>query len=180
MKKLLFTLLLAGSVFVNSGCDVIESFETLPINIPISLPVNISGGDDNLSETQSFCLENFPDFNQYQDDIEDVNFVELAFRTKSFSPSNLRGNISFELMDASGNLIFMDELNGVSPAEFEENPYVLQLSDEEINLMNEYLDSDENGTCFTGRVNLQITEGSGNNSLTGIIDIVFEAETKIE
>lgn len=179
MKNFLITLLLTGSVFLNSGCDVINSFETLPINIPISLPVYISGDGDDLSETQNFCLENFPDFNKYQNEIEDVNFVELSFRTKSFSPSNLRGNISFELMDASGNVIFMDELNNISPAEFEQNPYVLQLSDDEINMMNEYLDS-EDGTCFTGKVNLQITEGSGNNNLTGIIDIVFEAETKIE
>ncbi len=179
MKNYFITLLFAGSLLLNSGCDVINSFETLPINIPISLPVSISGNGDDLSETQNFCLENFPDFNEYQSDIEDINFVELSFRTKSFSPTNLRGNISFELMDASGNLIFMDELNNISPAEFEENPYVLQLSDEEINLMNQYLDSD-GGTCFTGKVNLQITDGSGDNELVGIIDIVFEAETKIE
>lgn len=181
MKKLLITLLFAGTVLINSGCDVIDSFESLPLNIPISLEIDVSGNSNQLSETQAFCLSWFPEFQEYQDDINDLNFVEASFRTSSFSPSDLRGNLMLELKDDDGNTIFMNELNNVSPADFAESPYIIQLTESELDLMNSYLDSDGGlNSCFTGVVSLEVTQGAGNKSLVGIVDIVFEAETSID
>lgn len=180
MKKLLSIFLVSG-IIAFSSCDTIDSFESLPLNIPISLPLSVSGSNNQLDETQYFCLQNFSEFTKYQDDIDDLNFVEASFRTNSFSPSDLRGNLMLELKDANGTTIFMNKLNNVSPGDYVDTPYIIQLSESEIDLMNAYLDSDGGlNSCFTGTVSLEVTQGSGNKNFIGIVDIVFEAETSID
>ncbi len=62
-----------------NGCD---DFNSLPLNIPFTIDVSVSGSSATLSDSQSYCLSTDSEtYDEYRDKIQSLHFIEAAFRT---------------------------------------------------------------------------------------------------
>ena len=78
--------------------------------------------------------------------------------------------------------LFSENIQGAKPGDYVNTPYVISLTEAEIQAIDSYLASALEATgqlCFTSGLTVQITAGGTTNSLQGAIDIVFEAETEL-
>ena len=180
ISKIILTLLISFTLF--TSCDVVDALKDYPVNIPLSVTFSASGSSTSIVESKEFCINNDSTYQAYSDKVKKVTFVEVAFRTLSFSPADLRGTIVVTLNDAAGNLLFSETIENASPGDYVNTPYVISLDAAEIQAIDAYLESalSKNQTlCFTAGLNVSITSGSQTNSLEGAIDIVFEAMTEL-
>ncbi len=164
-----------------NGCD---AFNSLPLNIPFTLNVNVTGSDNSLSNSASYCLSTDSDtYTEYRDKINSLHFVEAAYRTKNVFPQGLSGNITVALQDGNGNNLFSYTIPGAAPADYmaPNSPYILQLSQSQIDFINTYLNSLlSTGACFTAVITVDnITGGNPPYSVNGAIDMVIEADTDL-
>ncbi len=181
IKSCSFLILFIIAVSFNS-CD---SFESFPINVPIAVTINTSGNNTTISESTSFCLMDFSEYQDYRDDMQSVQYVTAAFRTVSAS-QGLTGDIVVTLQESpSGTILFQITIPNVQPADYIQNPYVIQLGPNEVTLINLFLGSIDfsnplSDVCFTATLSVQnISGGSTPYSLQGVVEIVFEAETSL-
>ncbi len=159
-----------------SGCD---TFDSLPINIPLSVPVVITGSDNSLSQINSFCLDQYESYNSIVEDINRLTYIESALRIDSVSNVNLQGNIRVEIKNAASQTLFVIVLNNVKPSNYMVNPYVFPLTVDQVQLLNQYIQNMQN-RCFISDVQVTgITGGSTPHYIRAYIDMVFEAETEL-
>jgi hypothetical protein len=168
--------LAAATSFTVLSCD---KFDTLPLNVPMSVEIISQGSNLTIGESETFCLNNDETFQKNREKLKQVTFVEAAWRTKSVS-ANLQGTIELTLQDQNGNLLFNKTLPGADPAAYmsPNKPYILTLSANEIGLINSYLDqifSQGNGSfCFEATATITVTSGSTPYLVDGYVDVVFE------
>jgi hypothetical protein len=180
MKKYilhLFLLLFAAAAsFTFLSCD---KFDTLPLNIPMSVEIVTQGSDSPIEESETFCLNNDENFQKNREKMKQVTFIEAAWRTKSVS-ANLVGTIELKLKDANGNQLFSKTLPGANPAAYmsPNKPYVLALSANEIGFINAYLEQifsqGNQNFCFEATAAVTVTSGSTPYLVDGYVDVVFE------
>ena len=163
-----------------NGCDL---FNSLPLNIPFSINVDMQSNGSTLSGSQQGCLSTNSDtYMQYSDRINSLHFVAAAFRTKSVNPSDLSGDIIVRLLNDSETELFADTLENVKPADYmsPNSPFEIQLSQNQIDFINTYLDEVlHQGVCFKAEVEVENLNGQPPYSLKGAIDMVIEADTRL-
>ncbi len=163
-----------------NGCD---KFNSLPLNIPFTFNVSVSGSAATLSDSQSYCLGTDSEtYNEYRDKIHSLHFIEAAFRTTNVDPETLSGNITVTLQDGDGNILFSYDIPGATPADYmtPNSPYILQLNQSQIDFINTYLNSLLNqGACFTATVTVNNITGQPPYTIEGAIDMVIEADTEL-
>jgi hypothetical protein len=171
------SLLLLLLMLTWNGCD---EFNSLPLNIPFTLKVHMEGVNTELSDSTSYCLSTDSDtYNEYKAKIKSLHFVEAAYRTLSVTPADLSGDIAVTLNDGNNNELFHSVIQGVTPADYMKpnSPYILPLTQEQIDLLNEYLNSLLNeGACFTGKVTVNNISGNPPFNIDAAIDMVIEAD----
>ena len=183
MNKIFKQLLLFIGIIITIGilsCDEIVNLENLFINLKISQEIT-GTGIDLLDTTATFCLSEFDEINDYKDDIEKIKYVAAAFRTDSSTPG-LTGDIFASIVsDDDGVTIFSFTILDAQVEDYIENPYELDLTQEQIDLFNAYLADYENKDCYT--TTLSVTNLSGGDgppyTLTGIVEVVLEIEAKL-
>ncbi len=179
MKKkiilyLIFTLI--AIPFLN-GCD---EFESIPINIPISITIETQHTNSTTtSGTSSYCFENSAAYQQYMDDINSLTYVEASWRTDTVVPSDLSGVVTLTLRNSSGGIILTYSLGQITPADYINNPLQLQLTEAQIDLINLFL-SNNDDLCMTAEVLVEQMPGGQEQYVIGIIDLLFEAETNLD
>ncbi len=163
-----------------NGCD---EFNSLPLNIPFSLPVHVEGSASTLSDSTSYCLStDSQTYNEYRDKINSLHFVEAAYRTTNVMPADLSGNINVTLKDGDNNVLFSYDIPGVTPADYmsPHSPYILQLDQSQIDFINTYLNSLLNqGACFTATITVSNISGQAPYTIDGAVDMVIEADTEL-
>ncbi len=163
-----------------NGCD---DFNSLPLNIPFTLPVHVEGSASTLTDSTSYCLStDSPTYNDYRDKINSLHFVEAAYRTTSVSPENLSGNINVTLKDGNDNVLFSHDIPGAAPADHmsPKSPYIFQLDQSQIDFINTYLNSLLNeGACFTATITVINITGQAPYTIDGAVDMVIEADTQL-
>ena len=163
-----------------NGCD---QFNTLPLNIPFTMKVAVEGSEQTLSNSTNFCLStDSQTYDDYKDKIKSLHFIEAAFRTLSVSPSDITGNITVSLQDGNGTTLFSYAIPGVNPSDYMKpnSPYILQLTQAQIDFINTYLSNVLNsGACFTATITVDNLTGNPPYSIKGAIDMVIEAETEL-
>ncbi|MEE9431854.1 MAG: hypothetical protein V3V16_12475 [Melioribacteraceae bacterium] len=182
LKNKLTVLAISLLLLFTTSCDIVDALSTYPVNIPLSQTFSTSGTNTTIAEEESFCVSNDDTYQEYKDKIKKVTFVKVAFRTISYSPSNLQGDITLYLKDASGVTLFTESITGAKPGDYVNTPYEISLEDSEIQAIDSYLETAlaaNSELCFTSGINIQITSGGTTNSIEGAIDIVFEAETEL-
>ena len=177
LSSLVFLLLLT---FSWNSCD---SLNSLALNIPFSINVELKGTGTSLSDTEPACLTTESDtYEKYSNKINSLKFVAAAFRTISVSPSNLSGDITIKLLNDSGDELFSYTKYNATPADFIKPnlPFILQLTQNQIDFINYYLDDVlHGGACFTAIVSVDNLNGNPPYTLKGAIDMVIEADTKL-
>ena len=165
--------------FTSTSCDEFSSF---PINIPFSITVVTQGSNASISESTTYCLNQSETYQDYVDDIEGLTFVEAAWRTDTVKIP-LTGTIEVTVKIVGGATLFQKTLAGTNPADYKSPnaPYVLTLTDAEIQALNSYLNSylENPNQCLDVSVKATVTAGTPPYYLRGIVDIVVEADTKI-
>lgn len=163
-----------------SSCDIVDKFDTFPVDIPISFNVQTSGSTSPMNSATSFCLSDLSSsYNDYRNDIESISFLEASFRTdSSMLNSDLVGNIVLKLMDSNGNQLFIVTMQNVKPADYVGKPYTLVLTSDMIDAMNAYIAVSGN-QCFQATMNVTVTQGNAPYVVKGIVDMIFNSKVKL-
>ncbi len=163
-----------------NGCD---KFNSLPLNIPFTIPVHVEGSAATLSDSESYCLStDSQTYNDYRDKINSLHFVEAAYRTTNVIPADLSGNVNVSLQDGDGNVLFSYDIPGAAPADYmsPNSPYILQLDQGQIDFINTYLNSLlSQGACFTATITVSNISGQAPYTIDGAVDMVIEADTEL-
>jgi len=181
MKKLLKHSLLFSIIIpfvIAANCD---NLTKIPLNVPYEREVSVSGTDNNISESEFFCLDDAADYIDNFDNIETLLYVNAQYRTLSASPG-LRGDLIIQVYQADGvTLLLQVTVPNVQPEDYIDNPIVIELSQAEINLINQYLALGlQSALCFNTVLSVyNITAGSTPYELVGVVEIVIEATVKL-
>ena len=182
MKKIITIFILSISLFLSSGCDIIDSLESYDANISGSVPVNPSGDDALIFEQEFFCLSHNETYQDYADKVESIEFVAAAYRTDESYTGDVRGNITVTLTPSVG-LPITRTIPNADPADYIDTPYEFVLTEAELAGLNETLQTQlEAGfdICLNASVSIAITSGTPPYSVDGIVDYNFIAEVNLE
>jgi hypothetical protein len=160
-----------------SGCDTIDSLDTFPINIPINIELSVAGNYTNITKSGNICLNESDTYKKYENQIKSISFLEASMRTISVTPLSLSGHVSVTLADGSGNLLFSKDLGIIKPADYISTPYVIPLTQQEINSLNTYLNT-SGDKCFTTAVTVSGLPGGTTQAIDISMDMVFLSETE--
>lgn len=167
--KFLLVLVAVISFVTFNGCDL----EELPINIPMTkeFPVN---GTLPVSRTETINFADFPEYQDYEDDISSISYVDAALRTVSINRTDITADITIQV-SGGGVVLFNKVISGVNPADYLTQSYPIDLTTDQITAINAYLAISSNRT-FTGTV----TVSGATGSVTAVIavDFLLEAMTK--
>lgn len=180
LKKFSF-IVIAISFFFVTSCDELSE---LTLNVPLPIEFHTSGSNTSLSESEYFCLSQYEDWRENQEDIESAKFLTASYWTLDATP-NLTGNVSFSLYNEFGGLLFTVNLGRITVADYIDNPFELELTESQIQILDDYLsDLAAQNKCFqstlsvtgiTGDTNIQ-----GNYELSGKVEIVLETEVNVD
>ncbi|NLT49953.1 MAG: hypothetical protein GXX85_03435 [Ignavibacteria bacterium] len=177
-KKTFFTTAIASLILLlTSSCDVVDKFDTIDLNIPMSIDIITIGTETTLTESDTFCLTEFDLYNDNKDKMEEISFVEASYRTTAVSPANLSGNISVELKTEAGLPLFSITIPNDTPAALLNNPIKLALTADQINALNSYV-SNLSNQCFEATVSISNMPG-GEKTVTGVVDILFKSKIEM-
>ncbi len=187
MKKTTKAILLVAmltSLSLFNGC---EDLADIPLNIPIVVEFTINGSETSDFESTSFCLNQYEEWNDNKDKIKSVKFLSAAYWTLDFAPDNLTATISASVKDKNGITLFSFMLTDVSPGDASINPYKIELSSEEIDAFNAYLNNlQEDPTCMTPSFTAQYTvsnvswSGAEEYTIIGKVEIVLETVVSVD
>jgi len=182
MNKILRTFVVVFIValsFVNTSCD---KFDTLPLNVPFSVTIVTQGNNNPSSSSSTYCLTESSTYQDYVEDIQKLTFIEAAWRTDSVK-NIAAGTIKVTVRVVGGATLFQKTIAGTNPSAYlsPNAPYVLALSETEIEALNTYLNNylQNPNQCLQATVEATVTTGTAPYYLRGIIDMVVEAETKL-
>ena len=186
MKKLykyIFLFLVSFIFFFNQGCDILENFF---LNLPLKQPITTTGNGPVISETEVVCLAEYDAYQDNIDEIQNVLYVSALYRTldtPQLTPGLTGSNISVTVVDGNGNLMFTKNLPTANADDYIDEPYVLELTAQEIALLNGYLAlyKDEtlwNTVCFSSTLTVDNVSGSSGPpfTLTGQVELLLELE----
>lgn len=181
MKQLITIALIALfaiSLTTYYGCD---EFETLPINIPISVAFTISGGNTSSNPT-SFCLSESSVYQEYKEKIKSgsMTLVEISLRTTSVDPASIQGDVTIVIRRSDNTVIYTTTLTNIKPADYlsPNSPYVVTITGDQAAAFDSYLNSQ--GDCFSAVISVSnIQGGTSVTTLSGVVDVLISAEAEL-
>jgi hypothetical protein len=186
MKKLykyIFLILVLFIFFFNQGCDILEN---LFLNLPLKQPITSTGNGPVITETEVICLAEYDAYKDNIDEIQNVVYVSALYRTldtPQLTPGLTGSNISVTVVDGNGNLMFTKNLPTANADDYIDEPYILELTAQEIALLNGYvaLYKDEDlwdTVCFSASLTVENVSGSVGPpyTLTGQVELLMEIE----
>jgi hypothetical protein len=181
-RKLKILILPALLLFMFSfnGC-ILDSFDSIPLDIPITFEINISGQNAQNQASTDFCLSDNQLYLDYQSKINQINLLEITFRPTEVVPTNLSGDITITIAKSDGTVLITKPLGTISPADYlpPNSPYVLTLTQAELQVIDAYLNA--SGDCFTATISVtNMNPGAGvDKTLNASIDVVFRTDTSL-
>ncbi len=181
MKKYLlksFIAVIALALFSLNGC-ILDSFNSITQNIPISQTFVLSSSQTSFSNTQYIDLSTSSIYQNYQDKIQSLKLIRAEYRTINISPSSLSGNISFNLSDQNGKLLFTLSLGQITPANYQKTPLEFSLTEAQLSMVNDYL-SELSNNKFQATISItNIQSSTMPYVLIGAVDAVFEMKSEL-
>ena len=154
-----------------NGCDEINS---IPLNIPVTITFDNKTGSDVTFDSGVYCLDSESDtYKEYQDKINSITFLQAAYRTTSNSNPDFQADIIATIKNGSGQILATFQLSNIKPENYIKTPLILQLNQAGIQAINSALTVSK---CF--QVTVQLI-GTTTTTISGAVDIVFEADTKL-
>jgi hypothetical protein len=178
--KLKILLLLLIFVIHFQGCNILENYL---LNLPLMQDITSTGNGPTISETESFCLEDYEAYSDNIDEIQNVEYVAALYRTldvPELTPGLAGQNIIVTVEDGDGILIFTRILPTAVADDYIDTPYEIELTESEIALVNGYLAQykENNNLCFIATITMDnITAGQGPPyTLTGEVELLVSLE----
>ncbi|NOX65339.1 MAG: hypothetical protein GXO85_05950 [Chlorobi bacterium] len=176
--KIIIIVALFSSLAIFSGCDKLGN---IPLNVPIEIKFTLSGSETSAQETVTFCLNQYQEWNDNKDKIQSVKFLSAAYWTLDYSPSALKGTINAALKDKNGLTLLSINLPNVSPGDYITDGYKIELTKDELDAFNAYLDNlQEDPSCsiptFTAEISVTNVTGGTPYTIHGKVELILEAE----
>jgi hypothetical protein len=157
-----------------TSCDIVDKFDTFPVNIPIEHSFSVTGGDTFLTESESFRLTDYSAYNDNKDKIKEIKFAEASLRIATVDPTALTGNITVRLQNGTGSTLFNVQMLNVTPNNLKVTPLVLPVTAAEIALIDAYVAITGN-VDFTATVSIT-TATTGQKTVEGVVALLFKTE----
>jgi hypothetical protein len=178
LTRIIFTLIFASLLFFN-GCDELSN---LAVNVPLIVHFSTSGTNTQLTESESFCLSDYQDWRDNQEDVNSATYVSAAYWTE-FASAGLQGDVTLTLADQFGNQLFSYTINDYAAAANIDTAYTLDLNETQINAINTYLSiigDQQNDLCFQSSITISnITGTTTPYRLNGRVEVVVEADVNL-
>ena len=172
--KIFISVFVIVSLFTVKGC-ILDAFDTLIQNVPVSKEFTLQGSSSSIFETSNFCLNESSTIEDYRGKIENIELVTATYSTVSISPANTKGDLTISLAKSDGTVLYTTTLTNISPATYINNPLILQFSSTQLQLLNTYLGTLKEGTCFRATLSVSnITPAGSSITLVGKVDVVFK------
>ena len=162
-----------------NSCDVLEQ---LFLNLKLKETFNSQGSGPDVSETIFDCLSNYDAFDENFEKIKTLKYVSAAYYTLGSTPADLGGsNINATLFDCNNNIILEQNIPVALASDYIDNPYLFILTEQEIDVFNQYLADYQSCDCFTAILTIQQVTPSGLTfySLNGVVEIIIEIEAQL-
>mgnify|MGYP003460560098 FL=1 len=178
MKKLnrLFASVLFGMslLFIN-GCD---PFDDLYVKMAMGTEFNTPTPVPNISLTQEMCLSSFDDYNDNVDNLNEIKYITAAYFTLD-SSNGLQGDFRLRSYRTDNNALLFDySFQSFNADIFLDSVLTINLKQEEINNINEYLTNPKVDKCF--RTILDVNNASDNDGAPFQLHGKFEFLTELQ
>jgi len=171
--KYTLSILALGLLFFNFGCDNINS---VPLNIPFRIPFSVTGSGTTYN-TGLYQLDKQSDtYSQYQDKIKSLSYVQSSLTFTGISDTTVTADITIKVMDENNATIFTYNVTNFRPADYVNKSYVITLTQNQIIAFNNYLN---NLSSNSFQASITVSGISGTQTLSGNVDLVLEADTKL-
>jgi hypothetical protein len=179
MKKYLRLFVFAASFVVGltfNGC-ILDAFDTLFQNVPISANVSINDNKTSSVSSTTINLDSSSVYRSYKNKIKYITFAQATFVASEVTPASLQVDLQFTLSTATGQLIFAKLFTGVKPSSYigDANKFTLELTESEKSFLNTLLNS--SNKIYIGRVSVNNISGfTGSYTLKGHYDVALTLE----
>jgi|GEM_PF-1116390 len=181
IKPIVFLFAFATGLSFN-GC-ILDAFDTLIQNIPISQSVILTSSQTSASASANFDVSTSSVYQEYikSNKIQKISFAKATFVTATVTPSTLQADFTIVLKTQSGTQIFSKTFTGIKPSNYmgDASVFNLQLTDTELNTLNSYLDikGSKYTTKYTGIISVSNVQGfSGSYTVAGKYDVALTLE----
>lgn len=181
MKKLMQFISVSIFSFILLSLNGCDPFESRYITLSIDTELNTVGIGPNISITNDLCLSDEDDYNDNKDDIEEIKYVTAAYTTISASNGLSGSNLTLRVLQSDGvTLLFDYVIPTFVAANYINNPLKIELTQQEINNVNEYLRNHQQNNCF--RAELTVNNAGDNDGPPFFINgkIQFLTEIKLK
>jgi len=136
MKKYLFLLTAMFSILFMAGCDALEDFT---VNVPFTVAFTDSTNSTETFDNETYDLADNSVYQEYQEKIEDFEFLEARYNVKETLPDTLTGTMTFTVNknDSLGEEIFSQVFPNVKV--YKDATDMLVLTQAQIQMFNAYL-----------------------------------------
>jgi hypothetical protein len=156
-----------------TGC-ILDAFDTLTQQFPLSYPISISGTETSIEKTKTCNLNENSFYANNQSKIKQIKIMEMAFRDSTVTPDDLQGNVSITFYKSDGTQIFSTNISSFKFGNYKLSPYKIELTQAEIQFWNNYIGTLSNKQ-FT--VNVKVDNlPAGQKSINAVVELVFEME----
>lgn len=181
MKKIIQFIIAALFIAVTLSLNGCDPFESRYITLSIDTELNTFGVGPNITVTSDVCLSDEDDYNDNRDDIEEIKYVAAAYTTISASNGLSGTNLTLRVFESDGvTLLFDYVIPTFVAANYINNPLKIELTQQEINNINEYLKNHQQNNCF--RAELTVNNAGDNDGppffITGKIQFLTEIKLK--
>lgn len=179
INKILFSILVLITLLIAIGCD---QFDNIFLNLPIKTEITATGNGPDIFEKETICLSDYDSFNDNVNDVEAVKYITSAYFTIT-STAGLHGSgIMATLYQGDGTTpLFSITLPTAVASDYIKNPLKIELTTQQIDLLNEYLADYNTNNCFVAELRVANVAGTSGPpySITGQFEMVVELEIKL-
>lgn len=184
MKKILFSVKLFLIVILSFTFFSCDGLDTLPLNFPISFDFELQGA--GITDTDTFCLSESETYTEYRQDIKNLKFLRMIFRTdpaaNSVNPENLEVTMEIVIKRLdTGQILYYEVLENFKPINYKKPniPLELNFTQEQLAAINDHLNNSSD-PCFESTVTLlAVSQATLNNYIKAKVDILIEAEIEL-
>ncbi len=182
MKKLYKPILIFFISLIFLGFNSCDILEKLFLNLKVSEEFNADGDESEILDSIVVCLTDYDAFKDNFDEIQSLKYVNAAYYSLEWTPSNLGGNnISAVLYDCDGKIILTQNMTKALASDYFEDPYEFTLTQDEIEKFNQYLSNYKECDCFSAVLRIKPVTPPNNPpyTLKGVVEIIIEIEAKL-
>lgn len=136
MKNFAIIMTAMFAILFIAGCDALEDFT---VNIPFTVAFTDSTNTTETFDSETYDLAQNSMYDEYQEKIEDFEFLEARYYVTEAIPDTLTGTMKFTVRknDAAGEILIYQEFPDVTVYESKSDLFVL--TSVQIQMFNAYL-----------------------------------------